>query len=151
MAAACTSKVLGALLMLTAAVAVQACTPECTGCNAYGPYWSGQGCGDGSNQVFTKTMPDGTDHTACCAACAKSKCCLFWVYQPDSLECQGYSNCNRIDGQNTVREWLGDWKVLPKSCPGYSPHPDAEIAYPGLHDPNDAPWPVGENPPVLGN
>ncbi|GAQ91289.1 hypothetical protein KFL_007590030 [Klebsormidium nitens] len=144
-------KVLGALLVVTAFMAVQSFTPQCTESNAFGPYWNGQGCGVGSNQIFNQTLLDGTNHTACCEACANAECCLFWVYQPDSLECQGYSNCNRTDGQSTVREWLGDWKVLPQSCPGYSPHPNAEIGYPGLHNDNDAPWPVGNNPYVPGN
>ncbi|GAQ77768.1 hypothetical protein KFL_000030455 [Klebsormidium nitens] len=138
------------LLFITAAVAVQACTEECAGCNAYGAYWNGQGCGEDSNQVFSVTLKNGTDHKACCGACVKSACCLFWVYDPSKNTCKGYSNCNRIDGQPTVREWLGDWKVLDLTCEGYSEQPDAQIDFPAFRI-NNKSWPVGNNPQVYGD
>jgi hypothetical protein len=44
---------------------------------------------------------------------------LFWVYNPRNFVCEGYSHCERIDNQPTIREWLGDWRVLSTKCPGY--------------------------------
>lgn len=53
--------------------------------------------------------------------CSDAPCCLFWVYNPATLACEGYTNCNRTDNQPTVREWFGDWKVLNATCRGYFP------------------------------
>jgi hypothetical protein len=41
------------------------------------------------------------------------------VFNPKTFQCKGYSHCERIDNQPAVREWLGDWKKIPQSCPGW--------------------------------
>ncbi|GAQ77767.1 hypothetical protein KFL_000030450 [Klebsormidium nitens] len=140
------------LLCGLAAVAVDAClTRSCDTCNPFGPYWNGQGCGKGSNMVFKDTMPRDSNSTTCCDTCADDPCCLFWVYNPVTKDCSGYTNCNRLDNQPTVREWFGDWKNISATCKGYSRFPDAQIGFPGFfNESRGKNYTVGENPQVNG-
>ncbi|GAQ82995.1 hypothetical protein KFL_001320030 [Klebsormidium nitens] len=121
------------MLFLTALAATQACTPECENCHPYSKYWADQGCDPAnSHRVLRVQMHSTAVFQDCCKHCRDVDCCLFWVFNPDTKECEGFSNCDRVDGRTTQREWLGDWRVLDKNCPGYTAHPDAQISYPGF-------------------